>query len=153
MSVTVTGLAPGTVFHYALVATHGGINAGAGADMSFETFPRPVPRPRVTQRTTPRFQRGAPFVLATAGRVFNRTGTANALACTGVATVAFYIGRHRIERQLAPLTPTCRLAVTTTFAHLPLRHRRRVTLLVYVRFDGNGYLAPVSVAPERVTLG
>jgi hypothetical protein len=152
VSVTVTGLEPGTVFHYALVATHGGINSGSGADASFETFPRPVPRPRVLARTTPRLRRGRPFVFSTRGRVLNRTRTSDTLACTGVATVAFYDGRHRIARQLAPLTPTCEFAARTVFAHL-LHHRRRVTLLVYVRFDGNGYLRAVALRPERVTLG
>lgn len=153
VSVTLTGLAPGVVFHYALVATHGGVNTGAGTDAAFETYPDPVPRPRVTARTTPRVQRGGPYVLRTTGRVLNRTPSPDAYACTGVATVAFYFGRHRVFRQLVPLSPTCGFAATTTFRRLPVRHHRREMLLVYIRFDGNGYLRPVSLAPERVSLG
>ena len=153
VSVTLTGLAPGVVFHYALVATHGGINTGAGADAAFETFPDPVPAPRVTQRTTPRAERGGPYVFTTTGQVINTTATPAAYACTGVATIAFYYGKHRVSRQLAPLSPTCAFAATTTFRRLPVRHHRSEKLLVYVRFDGNGYLRPVSLRPETVSLG
>ena len=153
VSFTLTGLAPGVIYHYALVATHGGVNAGAGADGVFETFPDPLPKPKVTQRTTPRYERGGPYVFRTTGQVINHTPTPDAYACTGVATVAFYYGRHRVFRQLAPLSPTCGFAATTTFRRLPVRHHRRETLRVYVRFDGNGYLAPVNLRPEAVSLG
>ena len=153
VSVILTGLAPGVVYHYALVATHGGVNAGAGADAAFETYPDPVPAPKVTQRTTPRAERGGPYVFRTVGQVINRTSTPDAYACTGVATVAFYYGHHRVFRQLAPLSPSCAFAATTTFRRLPVRHHRSEKLQVYVRFDGNGYLRPVSLRPETVSLG
>jgi hypothetical protein len=153
VAVTVTGLAPGVVFHYALVATHGGVNTGQGADASFETFPDPVPAPRVTQRTSPRTARRGPYQLITRGEVHNTTRSPDSFACTGVVTVAFYHGRHRVFRQLAPLTASCGFSAVTHFARLPTAHHRREQLLVYVRFDGNGYLRAVSLRPETITLG
>lgn len=153
VSVTVNGLEPGTVFHFALVATHGGVNSGAGADETFETFPDPVPTPKVTQNTSPRLEKGGPYVFTTVGAVQNKTATPDSLACTGTATVAFYYGKRRIARQLAPLTSTCGFSATTTFAHLPIKGHKSEKLLVYIRFDGNSYLKAVSLKPETVTLG
>ncbi len=153
VSVTVGQLEAGATFHYALVASHGGANTSTGADASFETFPDPVPVPKVTQVTSPKTESGGPYVFNTVGQVKNTTGTPDALACTGTATVSFYYGKHRVFRQLAPLSATCGFAATTTFAHLPIKHKKREQLLVYVRFDGNGYLAPVALKAETVTLG
>jgi hypothetical protein len=153
ISVPVSGLASGTTFHYALVATHGGLNTGSGADGTFETFPNPVPTPTVTQLTSPKVETGGPYVLKTVGQVQNKTATPDSLACTGTATVAFYYGKHRVFRELAPLTATCGFSATTTFAHLPIKHHKSEKLLVYVRFDGNGYLKPVALKAETITLG
>ena len=154
VSYTVTGLAPGTVFHYALVATRTASDTSTGADASFETFPNPVPRPTVTARTSPRLERGGPYLFTTSGRVINRSSTPDALACNGtVATVIFTYGRRIVHRVLAPLTPSCTYSAQTTFRHYPLRHRGPERLRVVVRFDGGGYLA-VALSPTRtVTLG
>ncbi len=153
VSVTVGGLEAGTTFHYALVATHGGANNSTGADETFETFPDPVPVPKVTQLTSPKTESGGPYVFKTVGQVQNRTSTPDSLACTGTATVSFYYGKHRVYRQLAPLNATCGFSASTTFAHLPIKHKKSEKLLVYIRFDGNGYLSAVALKPETVTLG
>jgi hypothetical protein len=153
VSVPGSGLEPGATFHYTLVATHGGINASVGADSSFETFPNPVPTPKVTQDTSPRTESGGPYMFKTTGQVQNKTPTPDSLACTGTATVSFYYGKHRVYRELAPLSATCGFSATTTFMHLPIKHRKSEQLLVYVRFDGNGYLKPVALKSETITLG
>ena len=156
VSVSVGGLEAGTTFHYTLVATHGATNTGVGADATFETFPNPVPSAKVTQSTSPRTEKGGPFVFTTTGAVDNNTGTPDTLACTGTATVAFYNGKHRLFSQLAPLSATCDFSATTTFKRLPIKLKKgekSEKLLVYVRFDGNGYLAPVALKAETVTLG
>ncbi len=155
VSVTVGGLEAGTTFHYALVATHGAPNISTGADATFETFPNPVPTPKVTQDTSPKTEKGGPYVFTTTGQVQNKTSTPDSLACTGTATVAFYNGKHRIEKQLATLTSTCGFSATTTFKKLPIKLKKgekSEKLLVYVRFDGNGYLQPVALKAETITL-
>jgi hypothetical protein len=153
VAYTVPGLAPGTTFHYALVAVNGPDNTSTGADATFETFPDPVPTPKVVQYTTPKTQSHGPFVFSTIGKVENTTATPGTLACTGTATVGFYDRRRLVYRQLAPLTPTCTFAAKTTFKALPIRGHKTEDLLVYIRFDGNGYLRPVSLKPETVKLG
>lgn len=153
VSVTVGGLEAGATFHYVLAATHGGTVTSVGADETFETYPSPVPTPKVTQLTSPKSESGGPFVFKTDGQVQNSTGTPDSLACTGTATVSFYDNKHRVDRQLAPLTATCGFSATTTFRHLPVRSRKPEKLLVYVRFDGNGYLGAVALKPETITLG
>jgi hypothetical protein len=153
VSVNVSGLEAGTTFHFALIATHGGMNTSAGADATFETYPDPAPTPKVTQATSPKSESGGPFVFKTVGQVQNSTVTPDSLACTGTATVSFYYGKHRILRQLAPLTATCGFSATTTFRSLPIKHKKSEQLLVYIRFDGNGYLRAVSLKAEKITLG
>jgi hypothetical protein len=153
VSYTVSGLEPYTTFHYALVASNSPTNSSTGADETFETFPNPVPTAKVVQYTTPHSESGGPFVFNTTGSVENKTLTPDSLACTGTATVAFYYGKHLVYRQLAPLDSTCGFSAATEFAHLPVKGHKSEKLLVYVRFDGNGYLKAVSLKPESVTLG
>ncbi len=99
-SATITGLAPGTTYHYRLVASNGDGTA-YGADRTFVTLPGSAPPPQlhVTVSRTARY-----FSSAT----LTKQGFALRLTCTKACTVTgslevptatvkrLHLGRHRI---------------------------------------------------------
>jgi hypothetical protein len=155
VSRQIQGLAPGTTFHYRLVALHGSTVASYGADQTFTTLPSPRPVPRVRATTVPRRARRRPYVFASNGLVLRPSSTPAALGCTGNVEVRYLRGRHQVGLVLTPIQPNCTFAAQARFNRLPGRGKRhrRVRLRVLIRFAGNGYLAPADARPERVTLG
>lgn len=149
-----SGLAPGTVFHYRIVALHGTIASSAGLDGVFMTHPAKRPVAGVTARTEPRTDRRRPFTFTTSGTITRRwiPGT---FACNGEVTVKFLVGNRRIGSGLIPVAGNCTFSGATTFRKLPRRGRLagRVHLRVRVHFGGNGYLAPNRARTEHVTMG
>jgi phosphodiesterase/alkaline phosphatase D-like protein len=154
-SVTLSGLAPGTTFHYRFVAMHGELAPEYGADATFETFPSPAPHARISVTTTPGHDRRAPFTFTTAGRIAGPARYTKAQICTASATVTFYAGRRKLRSSVDPIQPNCTFYSRTAFKHLPGRGRkhRSVKLRVVVRFAGDGWLAPTVAKAETVTLG
>jgi len=154
VSVQLSGLTPGTVFHYRLVAAHGGVTQD-GADATFLTFPSPRPVPRVPARTTPGRDRHKPYVFTTSGKVIGPASIPKSVSCFQNATVRFMLGRRQVGFSLATVLPDCTFKTQTVFHRLPGRGKknRQVHLRVLIHFRGNGYLAPSNARSERVTLG
>jgi hypothetical protein len=155
VSGQLAGLAQGTVFHYRIVATHGGSVPQYGADATFLTFPSPRPVPRVPARTTPGRDRHKPYVFTTSGKVIGPASIPKSVSCFQNATVRFMLGRRQVGFALASVLPDCTFKTQTVFNRLPGRGKknRQVHLRVLIHFRGNGYLAPSNAKPERVTLG
>jgi phosphodiesterase/alkaline phosphatase D-like protein len=156
VSAQLSGLAPGTFFHYRIVAIHSvSSSVQYGADETFMTFPSPRPRPRVPARTTPGRDKHKPFVFTTSGKVIGPASIPKSLSCFQNATVHFMLGRRLVGFALADVLPDCSFKTQTVFNHLPGRGKknRQVHLRVFIHFRGNGYLAPSDATPERVTLG
>lgn len=154
---TLQGLTPGTIFHYRLVATHGGTaqTTTYGADATFMTYPATRPVPRVGARTRPGRARHRPYVLTTTGSVGPPSSIPAAYACSGNVEIRFLNGSRQAGLTFVGLQPDCRFTAQTVFKHLP-RHPRgthQVRLRIVVRFLGNGYLAPHTSSTGRVTLG
>lgn len=149
-----SGLAPGTIFHYRLVAYHGSL-ASYGADQIFMTEPSPAPKPRLTTDTRPRHARTKPFVFTTRGRVIGPSTTPAQFDCTGAVAVRFTLSKRTVAYFLAPVQPDCTYSAQMTFNHKPGHgaKNRKVKLVVAVRFHGNGYIAPVQGHYVTVTLG
>jgi hypothetical protein len=149
-----SGLAPGTFFHYRLVAFHGSVASGEGSDEVFLTEPSPRPRPRLTMRTKPRRAGRAPFTFTTTGRVIGPAYIPSADACTGYVAVRFFLARRDVSFVLAPLAANCTYSAQTSFRRLPGpgRRGRVVVLHIAVRFRGNGYLGSVGRRHGRVIL-
>ncbi|MDQ6938264.1 MAG: hypothetical protein M3140_11240 [Actinomycetota bacterium] len=148
------GLAPGTTFHYRLVAVHGSNVFSYGGDQTFMTLPNPRPVPRVSANTVPGRAKKSPYRFTTFGHV-NGPAATRSLACTGGVSIRFFNGRHKVSSSLAPLQPNCTFSAQTRFRHLPghgSRHRI-VKLKVLIHFQGNGYLAPKDAGTEFVKLG
>jgi hypothetical protein len=149
-----SGLQPGSTFHYRIVAVHGGNVFSYGNDQTFMTLPFPRPVPKVTANTVPGRDRKSPYQFTTFGHV-NGPAATRSLACTGDVQIRFFKGSKKLRSALAPLQPNCTFTTVTTFKRLPGHgsSHRIVKLKILIRFQGNGYLAPASAKKEFVKLG
>jgi phosphodiesterase/alkaline phosphatase D-like protein len=151
VSYTLTGLAPGTTFHYRLVAIHAGVAPQVGADQAFTTIPLVRFRDRVTARTTPRRARRRPFLFTTAGTVVPAVALPPGVGCTGLVYVRFMAGARAVAFRRVPLQSNCTFGTQVGFRHRIGHQARR--LRVVVRFHGNPYLRPASARTRRAELG
>jgi hypothetical protein len=149
------GLKPGTVFHFRLIALHGGTVVSYGADQSFMTFPLPRPLPRVRAATNPRHDSSKPYVFTTAATVLRPASIPASLGCAGDATIRYMLGHRQVGSTVVLLQPNCTFTGQVTFRNLPGKgsKSRQVRLRVLIHFGGNGYLAPRDAAAESVLLG
>jgi hypothetical protein len=152
-------LAPGTIYHFRLAATHGGSVTTYGPDATFMTHPSPAPEPRIAASTKPSFTSRRPYVLTTTGTVTPPASIPAQYGCNGNVTIRFFDGPREIAFTLAGIQPNCTFAAKTTFGSLPsaLRGRRgtrhrEVRLRIVVRSLANSYLATNSAPLEHVTL-
>jgi hypothetical protein len=154
VSQTLTGLAPGTVFHYRIVALHGTTVVSPGIDQVFMTHPSTRPKAGITARTKPGTDRSRPYSFTTSGSV-NRRNIPGTFACNGTITVKYFSGRHKVGTFLIPLGGNCTFSGKNTFRKLPKAGRvnGQVHLTMQIRYGGNGYLAPVNAKSEHITLG
>ena len=83
----IPGIAPGTVFHYRLVATHGSVSASYGPDQTFETYPWPRPRTTAIFHVTPRHPAHAPVSLVSRARSAARALMPSTVTCSGKVTL------------------------------------------------------------------
>jgi hypothetical protein len=154
VSFTLTGLQPGTTFHYRIVAMHSGVVPQDGADATFETLPSPTPVPKIHARTTPRSAHRAPFTFTTSGSVSHPSSETAAQACSGTAAISYFLGNHKVASTVAALEPNCLFVGQVTLRHLPGHGAkdRTVKLKVSIRFLGNGWIAPAISKSETLTL-
>lgn len=146
-------LAPGTIYHYQLVATHGGSTAtSTGADGTFMTYPSPRPVPRISARTRPRTALNRPYVFTTTGSITPAWIPAQ-YGCQGNVTIRFFRGLRQVGFTLAGVQPNCTFGARTVFSHLPPHTQAPVHLRVVIRFVSTPYLATNRAAYEHVTLG
>jgi hypothetical protein len=142
VSVQLTGLTPGSMFHYRLVGLHSGKVVSDGNDGTFFTEPAKRAKTRVSARTKPRHDRHAPFIFTTNGAVHGGNSMPATVRCTGTVRVRYFRGHRRISSGLAALAPNCKFSTQVKFRHL--RGHRATELRVAISFRGNGYIAPSS---------
>jgi hypothetical protein len=155
VSQIIPGLAPGTVFHYRLVAYHGSTSISYGADETFLTYPWPRPQTKTTLSVKPSHDSKAPFVFAVSGTVSRPTLMPADRGCSGTVTVRYYAGSRRLASTDVQVASTCRYSATTKIGSLPrsiLKPHRTAHITVRVAFRGALYQAP-SRAHEVVTVG
>ena len=151
VSYTLTGLAPGTTFHYRLVAAHAGSGPQSGLDQAFTTIPLKRWRAKVTARTMPRRARHRPYRFITSGTVVPRVALPPGVGCTGAVRVRFLFGHRTVAFRKAMLQSNCAFSTEVAFRHLIDHTSTR--LRIVVRFSGNAYLRPASAQTRRVRLG
>jgi hypothetical protein len=149
VSVTLTGLAPGKLYHYQIVASHRTFPS-FGADATFFTLPGFRRKPNMTTRTSPSRVRRKPYVFTTAGTLHGANFVPANLRCTGRVGVRYYNGRHQVAFELTPVGSNCKFSTPVPFKRLigggPTR------LSVKITYRGNGYLRSVEKT-NHVTLG
>lgn len=145
-------LAPQTIYHYQLAASHGGAAPSYGADGTFMTYPSHRPFPGVRATTRPRRARQAPYVLTTTGSI-NPETIPPQWGCQGNVTIRFFRGLRQVRFTLAGVQPNCTFSAQTVFSSLPRNSRPPVHLRVVIRFIATPYLAGNRAAYEHVTLG
>ena len=150
------GLAPGTVFHYRLIARHGNTVLSYGADQSFMTLPTRRPVPGIRARTAPYTDSSRPYVFTTSGRLLAPRSTPAQFGCTGRVAIRYYRGTRQVAFILVSVAPDCSFRGQVRFAHLVgprrLRHGHQ-RLAVRIFFRGNGYLYHRAARTEHVVLG
>jgi hypothetical protein len=142
VSAELTGLAPGTLFHYRIVAFHGSSVVSAGADATFFTEPWKRPVPRMTVHTSPGRDKRSPYSFTTSGSLSGARSIPAAQRCTGNVGVRFYNGRRQLAFVVAPVQANCKFSVGASFRKL--HGRGPVRLKITVDYRGNGYIAPVN---------
>jgi hypothetical protein len=147
-------LAPGTIYHYRLVASHPSGPSSSGLDGQFMTYPSPRPIPAVHATTKPHRASRAPYVFSTTGTVAGPSWIPGQYACAGNLTIRFFSGIKQVGFTIAGLQPNCTFAAPTVFARLP-GHRKHgsARLRVVIRYLATGYLAGNRAPIEHVTLG
>jgi hypothetical protein len=149
VSAELTGLSPGTLFHYRIVAFHGDI-ASPGADATFFTEPSKRPVPRMTVHTSPDRDKRSPYSFTTSGSLSGAGSIPAAQRCTGNVGVRFYNGRRQLAFVVAPVQPDCKFSIGASFRKL--HGKGPVGLKITVDYRGNGYVAPVNRV-NHVTAG
>jgi hypothetical protein len=153
VSAQLAGLAPGTVFHYRVLASHG-TYVSYGADQVFVTLPLRQQRARVKAKTSPRRSRRRPHVFTTTGSVIGAPSLPSSARCQGSAAITFWLHKRRLAHRLVPVGPECAFAARAKVRHLPraARGHHRLRLRVAIRFRGNDYLAAARAHLEHVLL-
>jgi phosphodiesterase/alkaline phosphatase D-like protein len=154
VSAQLAGLAPGTAFHYRIVAQHGPI-VTYGADAIFVTLPLRQQVVHLRAKTAPRRNRRRPFRFITTGRLRGAGSLPASARCTGSVAVAFRLRKRKVAFRLVPLQPDCTFSAHATVLRRlskKARRHRRLRLRVAVRFRGNAYLSPARARSEHVRI-
>ncbi len=139
VTAALPGLAPGTVYHFRLVSSHGPTATTYGNDMTFETLPWPRRHTGLVLGLGHRGAgRGAVRVTAR-GTVSLATATTTALGCNGTVTVGYYAGSHKLATRSAFVGPHCGYSTSAR-----IRYHGVMRIRVKARFSGNIYQAPVN---------
>jgi hypothetical protein len=153
--VTVTtvlpAIAPGTVFHYRLVASHGSTATTVGADETFETAPFPRPATNLTITASPRTRADSPYSYTISGKIYLDTSTPVGYGFHGSVSVKYYIGKRVVASDMAPVGVSGAFSATNrvTFPKKP----KGTNITVKVRYLGDLYEGPSTVHQTTVVAG
>jgi hypothetical protein len=150
VAAQLSGLAPATLFHYRIVASHSDGTVSPGLDQTFFTEPVTRPVPKMTTRTSPSLDRRSPYAFTTGGTLHGAGFIPAADRCTGNVGIRYYNGRRQLAFTVAPVGGDCKFSVQATFKRL--FGTGPAPLSVTIDFRGNGYLAPV-IRTDHVTAG
>jgi hypothetical protein len=142
VSVTLTGLAPATLFHYRLVGYHGSSVVSYGGDGTFFTEPLQRPKPRLSAHTKPSVARHRPYAFTTVGSLGGAMSIPPFARCAGNVGVRYYRGRQQIGFVVVPVGSNCQFMAQASFRHV--RGVGPTPVRIRVDFRGNGYVAPAS---------
>jgi hypothetical protein len=150
VSALLAGLSPETLFHYRLVAYHGGSVISMGADATFFTEPATRLKPNFSAHTSPSRAKRSPYTFTTTGTLGGAGAIPALQRCSGNVGIRFYNGRRQLAFVVAPVGTNCDFSVSATFRRL--FGKGVVPLKVTVDYRGTGYVAPAT-RTDHVTAG
>jgi hypothetical protein len=150
VAAQLTGLAPGKLFHYRIVASHSGSAVTASPDATFFTYPSFRRTPRMSTRTKPGRVTSKPYTFTTSGTLSGANFVPQALRCTGRVTVHFMDGKRQVAGAVATVNPDCSFSTPVPFKRLIKGGPAALTVAIH--YKGNGYFKPVD-GTDHVTLG
>lgn len=150
VSTELPGIAPGTVYHYRLIASHGPTATTDGADVTFATLPWPRPHTSLRFAVSPRSAKKSSPRFTARGHIGLAYTTSAALGCHGSVTIGYYRGRTKVAAAKAAVNASCAYRASTRIRHLG---SGRVRLTVKLRYNGDDYAAPSSTRTTVVTVG
>jgi hypothetical protein len=150
VSLNLSGLAPGTLFHYEIVAYHPSGLASIGGDQTFFTEPSTRPQPKLTAHTSPSHDAHAPYAFTTSGTLGGATSIPAAQRCAGNVGIRYYNGTHQLAFVVAPVGANCKFSVGASFRKL--HGAAPAAVRVNVDYRGTGYVAP-AIRTDHVSAG
>jgi hypothetical protein len=150
VSVQLTGLAPGKLYHYRFVAAHPTFTS-VGNDAAFFTQPGFKRTPNMTTRTSPKRASRKPYLFTTAGTLHGALFIPSSLRCTGRVGIRYYNGRRQVAFNLVPVGSDCRFSTQVSFRRLI--NGRSANLHVDIFYRGNGYLNSTKKTDHNIRLG
>jgi hypothetical protein len=151
VTYTITGLAPGTTFHYRLVAAHAAGGLEYGADEAFTTIPLTRFGAKLTAHVSPPRARHKPYQFSASGTLIPGVPLPTGYGCSGLVTVRFSLGHRTVAFRRVAVQSNCGYATTIGFRHLIDHTKKR--LRVEVRFLGNPYLRGAVARTRDIRLG
>lgn len=142
------GLAPGTVFHYRLVASHGVTSTSYGNDVTFQTLPWPRRHTALSFAVASHMAGRARVRVITRGRIGLPAATLPSVGCSGTVSVRYYLGPHRLATSRALVGPRCGYSAGTRIRD----GQGRLRVTVRVSYSGDIDQAPVNRS-RAVTIG
>lgn len=139
VTVALPGLAPGTIFHFRLVSSHGPTATTYGDDMTFETLPWPRRHTSLVLGLRHHSDGVGAVMVSTRGAIGLAATTVAAAGCRGVVTVRYYIGRRHLATSRALVGPRCGYSTGAR-----IRYRGLTQIRVRASFSGNVYQAPIN---------
>ncbi len=150
----VSGLLPGTTYHYRLAAANS-LGLTFGRDLTFVTPAKPKPVLSIDVR--PERDETKPYGYKATGMLAVPGGTDAAQVCVGMVTVKVRRGRRLVGSDATPLKANCTYAkavvVTTRPQRIKGRGRHHGKLHVRSYFEGNNTLSKTRSAKVTVAYG
>lgn len=158
VSTNVTGLLPGTTYHYRIVA-------GNASGLSFgddKTFTTPGAatsklKPKLTLRARPKRDSKKPYAYRAKGRLKLPAGVSAAQGCNGTVTIKIRRGNRLVGRATTALRANCRyrkkVVVTKTPQQIKGRGKVQGKLHIRAYFGGNDVLLKARSPKRTVSYG
>lgn len=148
VTALLAGLAPGTVFHYRLVASHGITSTTYGNDVTFQTLPWPRRHTALSFAVASHMAGRTRVSVTTRGRIGLPAATLPSVGCSGAVSIRYYLGARRLGMSRAFVGPRCGYSAA---ARIPDDYGR-LRLTVRVSYGGDIDQAPVNRS-RVVTVG
>lgn len=137
---TLTGLNPGTLYHYRLLGFNNGGQAGVGADVSFSTLPAAKLKTTLTLKAKPKRDKKLPFKYTFSGTVKIPAGVPKASVCGGKVKLTLKKGSKTVGKGTATVSKKCTYKKKITIKSTKKTGKKKGKISVTAKYGGNAVL-------------